>query len=586
MKKFLTLTFFWCLIGYQSHFAQSFSDNFQSVNIGEVSSVWQFLRGNGEVDLIDGEKALLLRENTLIGLYPNALDYLDENFTIEFDLYFDEVTQSVGYQNYDIRLWSGQGAIKEQNIKGATSYRPITIRRHGVTTSIAGGGPKKEFSNNLSELRDYEPVWRRIQFIYYNQTLKVTIDGTVILNLPDYSLNPSQFSIETDNRAGLKKGLKNFQIDGFIYSKENLNSPSGTNSTQDSSDSVQIVQEESAETEFDIDDLGTSDSSDTNNSEISDEVLVEQNENSTTSPPIDETEENQPSTESPQKMPSETGPELTEDSPTQDYPNEEPKESTDDLEPFPTEEPDNPTTQEIPEDNMPSSQEPPETEDFLPTDWEKLKLFIAENYTDYDYNRDESVLGFDKVDFIWCDYPQYYDEDFRNTRLQNAYVSEGNTDYKVIFKNSCYKYNDIKASEDNSSPDLMVVMNEYNENLDISFSASTVTNENLTAYIGIAAQAYHYAFRENAMNVGLGPMDTETKIHDWKIDISGTILGKDVSYVKIKAYPAKGTLEFASIYLFGPSGLLGEIFFHIPINIENTMRNFLAAGIIVATQED
>ena len=221
MKKFLILTIFWCFIGNQSHFAQSFSDNFSSHNPNEFPNNWDLLQGSAQIESVDGKSVMKLGQNAIVTPFTHEEDNLSENFKIEIDLFFDEIKQSINYQYYNIRLWPGVSSGKLKTEEENYRFLPFKVHRHGIGTSFKGNkaGSNREFSNYPIELKDEGPVWKHL-IIEYNQGLiTLSLDGINVLNIPRYDFDPCHLSIEaksSEAKGGQLRAVDNILIRGAM----------------------------------------------------------------------------------------------------------------------------------------------------------------------------------------------------------------------------------------------------------------------------------------------------------------------------------------------------------------------------------
>lgn len=215
--------------------AQTFTDNVSADNIGDFPANFNLLKGSAEVAAVGGKKAIKLGGGAIITPKIDTTDYLGNTFKIELNLYFDEVKRSITYQKYELRFWPGTGAGKAAGL----SFRPLRVYRHGASLNIVDKGPgsDREFKNYLKELETKNPTWRNLVIEYNNGSLKVEIDQTLILNIPDYGpLQPSQFSVEANSNDGeieLLKGIADIQINGTTSPSNSQGQPSPSSTTTD-----------------------------------------------------------------------------------------------------------------------------------------------------------------------------------------------------------------------------------------------------------------------------------------------------------------------------------------------------------------
>ena len=89
--------------------AQNFADNFAKKSINQVPSKWSIIAKDAKVTLVDEKKTFSLQDNAIVTPRVNGTStkYLGDEFTIEFDLFFDEAATAYS-QFYKLRLCEGK----------------------------------------------------------------------------------------------------------------------------------------------------------------------------------------------------------------------------------------------------------------------------------------------------------------------------------------------------------------------------------------------------------------------------------------------------------------------------------------------
>ena len=119
-----------CLISLSS-VAQTFQDNVTNETIGDFPSKWDLVGGMATVNQQDGYKYIGFRSGGIIKPIVNGQtnNYLSSDFTIEFDVFFDQTSSLYG-QGFQLRLWDGAYGYQKDGIR----YKPFMIYRDGLET--------------------------------------------------------------------------------------------------------------------------------------------------------------------------------------------------------------------------------------------------------------------------------------------------------------------------------------------------------------------------------------------------------------------------------------------------------------------
>lgn len=196
--------------------AQDFQDNLDNEVDGDFPSKWALVKGSAEIRTFQGEKVIYFSNNAIIKPAINN-NYLGDEFTLEFDAFFDEVEKSVGYQYYGIRFWDGQGAGKASTSLGALKLFPLKIFRYGASMDQRIPNAPKRFKAVKPELKTKEPVWKHIKIDYRTGKFKLFIDGDLILNIPKLAFPLKVISIEgvyNQFSKDFNRTIKNIQLFG------------------------------------------------------------------------------------------------------------------------------------------------------------------------------------------------------------------------------------------------------------------------------------------------------------------------------------------------------------------------------------
>ena len=214
-----------------------FDDDLANEKMGEFPSQWDLEIGNAEIAMINGEKCISLIGHTIIiPLMENSTNYLPDEFTIEYDVYWDVSTGEKGA--CEIRLNDGSkidiGRIN--SLKGKSSLTTAG-REGGYYTSHK---PMDQFINGSSfigrqyfNMRDdgnmifraiwFRPdgnsgtqeeditlnpnEWQHVSISFNKRALKYYINGVRVLNIPNMK-QPANFWLWAEDGNAYVKNLR------------------------------------------------------------------------------------------------------------------------------------------------------------------------------------------------------------------------------------------------------------------------------------------------------------------------------------------------------------------------------------------
>lgn len=181
-----------------------FEDNQEGEQNGEFPSKWDLAGGVVENASFDGSNVIYFREIGNIGgitplLTDSKSDYLPDEFTIEFDCYFE---QDVYSQRYYVSFYG----IKKQKsvLKRLILY---TNQAQYGGTDIQGVYPGAARSNIDKQAR-----WRHIAISFNKRALKVYMDDARLLNIPNIEENPTGLTLGTTSQKEGKYFIRNIRI--------------------------------------------------------------------------------------------------------------------------------------------------------------------------------------------------------------------------------------------------------------------------------------------------------------------------------------------------------------------------------------
>ena len=181
-----------------------FEDNQEGEQNGEFPSKWDLAGGVVENAIFDSNNVIFFREIGNNGgitplLKDSKVDYLPEEFTIEFDCYFEKDVYS---QRYYVHFYA---AKKQKSVlKNLILY---TNQAQYGNTDIQGIYPGASRSNI-----DKQGRWRHIAISFNKRALKVYMDDARLLNIPNIEENPTGLTIGTTSQKTGYYFIKNIRI--------------------------------------------------------------------------------------------------------------------------------------------------------------------------------------------------------------------------------------------------------------------------------------------------------------------------------------------------------------------------------------
>lgn len=189
-----------------------FEDNQEGEQNGEFPSKWDLVQGNFENASFDGTNVIYHIKCNMNGgggivpLLKNCTeDYLPEEFTIEFDAYFDENHGD----NYTIYF------VDYKNQRNLDKSTPVNKKWIRIYKNSADGSDIEHnyYPGYKSGMYDKTPKWRHVAISFNKRALKVYLDDARVLNIPNLGYNPTGFSLGKQNVEGKHPGYsKNIRI--------------------------------------------------------------------------------------------------------------------------------------------------------------------------------------------------------------------------------------------------------------------------------------------------------------------------------------------------------------------------------------
>jgi len=189
-----------------------FEDNQEGEQNGEFPSKWDLVSGSVENANFDNHNVIYFIKCNANGggnivplLKNNKEDYLPEEFTVEFDAYFEEKSS-----NYYVFFADTKNQVKLDNSMRADDK--------WVRFGKNGGEHKKDIERKFypgfsSAKPDNTAKWRHIAISFNTRALKAYMDDARILNIPNLDYNPTGISLAYHNPGGTTVGyIKNIRI--------------------------------------------------------------------------------------------------------------------------------------------------------------------------------------------------------------------------------------------------------------------------------------------------------------------------------------------------------------------------------------
>ena len=192
-----------------------FQDNLVDEENGEFPSRWDLIDGNAENASFQEENIINFKNKTVITPLMDEDEYLPEVFTIEFDAYFDEISQGpLFWQSYGLRFSLKTGKWYYP-VKGSQDYfSPLNIYRHGAILNSHVKGNSKEYETYKDARKINKPQWVHIALAFNKRSLKVFVDQDRVLNIPNLGFKPKVFSIDAQSyyADGVVRAIKNIRV--------------------------------------------------------------------------------------------------------------------------------------------------------------------------------------------------------------------------------------------------------------------------------------------------------------------------------------------------------------------------------------
>lgn len=180
-----------------------FEDNLIEEENGEFPTRWDIKEGNCEIAEFGGENVIMFREASEIipFMKERTSDYLPDEFTLEFDCFFEANEYSQRYYIY-FKDKKNQWRLSDDQID---DY--LTIHFGSMDfENLEGKYPGVERTNITPK-----ETWRHISISFNKGNMKVYMDDTRLINYPRLKGNPTGFTFANSSDAN-KNFIKNIRF--------------------------------------------------------------------------------------------------------------------------------------------------------------------------------------------------------------------------------------------------------------------------------------------------------------------------------------------------------------------------------------
>lgn len=195
-----------------------FDDTQEGERNGEFPSRWDLTNGSVENAVLDGENVIMFiktNSNSSGGIVPMMTngyeDYLPDEFTVEFDAYFDDHNRTYRVLFYDGK---NQNSLNRSVNPGSNNrVDRIKITQNSVSYGTTTAHYPGLGDNSKEDASHSKPGWRRVSISFNLRALKIYLDDARVLNIPNMSYNPLGLTFAYHNPTGGHLGyIKNIKV--------------------------------------------------------------------------------------------------------------------------------------------------------------------------------------------------------------------------------------------------------------------------------------------------------------------------------------------------------------------------------------
>jgi len=184
-----------------------FEDDFSGERNGEFPSRWDMTKGVIEMAQFGDDMVVCFQKTNanvpeaILPLLQNRTqDYLPEEFTVEFDVYFYD--KKPDNRTYFLFLYD----VKNQ-VKIMSPSKPVKITYNRLECNQMG--------DTYPGQNELKPIagWRHVAISFNQRALKGYLDDTRLLNIPNCDFNPTGIMLSAHNTSGTSKPfIKNVRV--------------------------------------------------------------------------------------------------------------------------------------------------------------------------------------------------------------------------------------------------------------------------------------------------------------------------------------------------------------------------------------
>ncbi len=192
-----------------------FEDNQQGEQNGEFPSKWNLVGGTVENANLSGENVIYflkmrgaINNQGIVPLIKNAQnDYLPDEFTIEFDAYFQEKSGSGNY--YRVMFYDAKNQKKGSVQK---DFADLDILRYTARLGSSDGSYPNSGYSHSTPYTVKKSGWLHVAISFNKRAMKVYFDDARILNIPNLGFDPSGITLRFNADDKYKGFIKNVRI--------------------------------------------------------------------------------------------------------------------------------------------------------------------------------------------------------------------------------------------------------------------------------------------------------------------------------------------------------------------------------------
>lgn len=168
-----------------------FEDTLDGEQMGEFPSMWELIGGEAQVMEINGKKCIALQHHgdCVSPLMKNPRNFLGDVFTVEFDMYY------TGEEEGTLK-WTFQSAD--------TDKEPVFVVEMPVLNDRESYGFLWWWKTATGDRDGEKPgvvltsgKWHHLALSFNKRALKLYLDGERVINLPNVSVVPGWFTLES-----------------------------------------------------------------------------------------------------------------------------------------------------------------------------------------------------------------------------------------------------------------------------------------------------------------------------------------------------------------------------------------------------